>query len=123
MAHASTLYTAGGLATFWDVSIETADSPLVIDQLNPTGVAGSLCLLVFGMSYNNLAHTLTFESWDGTTATETPPLEFDGSIGMLERYGTVIIMSKLSQAIRVKSSAQPVRYMFGISYDREFLRK
>lgn len=123
MANTSTLYTGGGKATFWSVNIDTADTSVVIDQNNLTGVNDHICILVYAMSYNNIAHNLTFESWDGTTATALPVLEFDGSIGMLERYGNALLISKYGQALRVKSSAQPVQYLFGISYDREFLRK
>jgi hypothetical protein len=123
MANSSTLYTGAGKITFWNVSLDTEDTSITIDGDNNTGVVDHVCCLVFAMSYNNIAHTLTFESWNGTIATALPMLEFDGSIGMLERIGSAFIPSKFGQALRVKSTVVPVQYLFGISYDREFLRK
>jgi hypothetical protein len=123
MANTSTNFTNVGGASWYSIAIDTADTAIAIHETADN--LGRCQLLIAALSYNNLAHNLTFESYNTTTATATafPVLEFDGSIGMLERFGKVIIASKPGEILRVKSSAQPVQYLFAVSYNEDFLKR
>lgn len=125
MANSSVRYTGAGGGSWWIVNIDTINTYITIDQDNLAGdPLGRNQLLISALCYNNIAHDLTFNSYHPVTlvSTDLPTLEFDGSIGMLERFGPVFLPSKPGEILRVKSSAAPVQYLFAISTDQDFLK-